>query len=512
MTEFTSGFSIHVLVISSLLGLASSSTATSPDPVELAARIDKHLAARWNAEKVKPAATADDAEIVRRVYLDLVGRIPTVAEVREFLADKATDKRMKLVARLVESGAHFRHTATFWRREWFPQTNTPQFANVADDIDGWIALSLRDGVPYDRLVRELMTVTRGKTGSSTPTTFLTVGENKPENLAANTTRAFLGINLDCAQCHDHPFARWTRDQFWETAAFFARPPVGQPDVVRFEVSVPNTKKTLEARLLTGPQPRWPEVLKHDTGRRVLAAWVTAKDNPFFARNAVNRVWAGFFGTALVEPLDDLSDGNPASHPKLLDELAKAFADSGFDLKYLTAAIVQTKAYQLSSVRPVGGSTEPRLFAVAPVRGLTGEQLYDSMRVAAGLPAERDDLNPSNADRERKRFADRFRILRSSTAQRSILQSLSLMNGRLTADLTDVSATPTLRAVADAPFLDMKGKVESLYLATLGRKPVGDELAALVRYADDGGADGDAKKALADIFWALLNSSEFSTNH
>jgi len=211
MTEFTSGFSIHVLVISSLLGLASSSTATSPDPVELAARIDKHLAARWNAEKVKPAATADDAEIVRRVYLDLVGRIPTVAEVREFLADKATDKRMKLVARLVESGAHFRHTATFWRREWFPQTNTPQFANVADDIDGWIALSLRDGVPYDRLVRELMTVTRGKTGSSTPTTFLTVGENKPENLAANTTRAFLGINLDCAQCHDHPFARWTRD-------------------------------------------------------------------------------------------------------------------------------------------------------------------------------------------------------------------------------------------------------------------------------------------------------------
>lgn len=486
--------------------------AQSLDPVKLANRIDQHLAARWDAEKVTPAAIADDETFVRRVYLDLVGRIPTVAEVREFLADNSLDKRSKLIERLVTSGGHFRHTATFWRREWFPQSNTPQFANVANDIESWIATSLRDGVPYDRLVRELMTVTRGKSGSRTPPTFLTVGENKPENLAANTTRAFLGINLDCAQCHDHPFARWTRDQFWETAAFFARPPEGQPDVVRFELSIPNTNKTLAARLLTDPQPQWPEVLQHDTGRKLLAAWVTAKDNPFFARNAVNRVWAGFFGTGLVEPLDDLSDDNPASHPMLLDELARAFTDSGFDLKYLTTAIVRSKAYQLSSVRPTGGSTDPRLFAVAQVRGLTGEQLYDSLRIAAGLSAERDDLNPSHADRERKRFADKFRIERSSTAQRSILQSLSLMNGRLTAELTDVSATPTLRAVAEAPFLDTKGKVESLYLATLGRKPFGDELTMLVRYVDNGGADGDAKRALADIFWALLNSSEFGTNH
>jgi hypothetical protein len=494
-------------------GTPSVLKAAQPDPADLAVKIDNHLVARWDAETVKPAAPADDAAFIRRVYLDLAGRIPTVAEVREFLGDRAPDKRPKLVSRLVESGAHFRHMATFWRREWIPQTDTPQFAGLADEVDGWLAAKLRDGEPYDRIVRELMTAKRAKAGPGTPTTFLAASENKPENIAANTTRAFLGINLDCAQCHDHPFARWTRDQFWETTAFFARPSAATNlEKVKFEVTIPSTKKTVGPRFLADPQPQWPDVLDPDTGRTVLATWVTAKDNPYLAKNAVNRVWANLFGTGLVEPLDDLSGENPASHPELLNELAKAFADSGFDLKYLTTAIVLTKAYQLSSTTATGGSANPRLFALSGVRGLTGEQLYDSLRVAAGLPPERDDLGSASVVRDRKRFADKFRVERAGTAQRSILQALSLMNGKLTAELTAVEKTPTLRAVADAPFLNTAGKVEALFLAALGRRPTADELGPLVKYVEKGGADGDAKKALADIFWALLNSSEFNTNH
>ena len=238
--------------------------------------------------------------------------------------------------------------------------------------------------------------------------------------------------------------------------------------------------------------------------------MTAKGNPYFARNAVNRVWANLFGTGLVEPLDDLSGENPASHPELLDELAKAFADSGFDLKYLTTAIVLTKAYQLSSGG--SGSTSPRLFARSAVRGMTGEQLYASLRVAAGLPVERDDLESANALQERKQFADQFRIERAGNAQRSILQSLSLMNGKMTAELTTAAKTPTLQVVTDAPFLTAKGKIEALYLAAFGRKPTDDELVLLVKYVENGGADGDKAKAFADVFWALLNSIEFNTNH
>lgn len=503
-----------------VVSVGSGAAVAAPDPVALAARIDHHLAARWDAEKVRPAEPADDATFVRRVYLDLVGRIPTAAEVLTFVSNTSPDKRAELVARLVDSAAHARHAALFWRREWIPQTETPRFAELADQLDGWLTGQIRDGVPYDRIARALLTASRGKTapgtrpvGDARPVTFLAASEYKPEELASNATRAFLGVNLGCAQCHNHPFARWTRDQFWQTAAFFATPAAGVDGARRFRLTVPGTDQVMTPKVLDGPEPTWPATPDADAGQAVFSAWVTAKDNPYFARNAVNRVWANLFGTGLVEPLDDLSGQNPPSHPELLDELTREFAGGGFDVKSLTRAIVLSRAYQLASATPAGGRVpSPQLFARTAARGLTGEQLYDSLRIAAGVPAERDDLDPLNAQRERKRFAEKFRIDRGGTAQRSILQSLSLMNGGLTAGLTDPATTPTLRAVADAPFLDGRGKIDALFLAALGRKPTSDEAAPLVAYIDRGGADRDAKKALADVFWALLLSSEFGTNH
>ncbi len=495
------------LVACALAVPTGASAGAPPDPVALAVRIDARLAERWTAAKVRPADPADDATFARRLYLDLVGRVPTVAEARAFAEDRAPAKRAALVAQLLDSPAHARHWAVVWRREWVPQADQPQ-SPLVDDFGAWLVPRLRDNVPYDRLARELLTATPVRGGPDrAPTTFLAAGEYKPENLAANTTRAFLGLNLDCAQCHNHPFARWTRDQFWQMAAFFVR-----PANEKLEISVPETNRAARARLLSGEEPALPAPVTADTGRAALAEWVTDKRNPFFAKNAVNRVWAQLFGTGLVEPLDDLSGENPPSHPELLDELAKAFADSGFDLKFLTAALVRTKAYQLSSVVPKGGSADPRLFARAGVRGLTGEQLYDSLRVAAGLPPERADLDPTGARSERRAFAEKFRVERTGEAQRSILQSLSLMNGPLTSALTHPAKSPTLRAVADAPFLDTAAKVEALYLAALGRKPAPDEAAPLVKYVTAGGADRDPKNALADVFWVLLNGSEFATNH
>ncbi len=495
-----------------LVVLAAPPSLRAAEPAALAATIDRHIERAWAAAKVKPALAADDAAYARRLYLDLVGRVSTVAEVRGFLADTAPDKRAKLAGRLLGTAAHARHWATVWRREWIPQADQPQ-ARLADEVDGWLAARLRDNVGYDRIVRDLLTaspapVDAGPAAPPVPATFLAAGEFRPENLAANTTRAFLGVNLDCAQCHDHPFARWTRDQFWETAAFFARPTATDPP--RLEVRVADTKRTVGPRLLDG-DARWPARIEKDTGRRVLAGWVAAKDNPYFARNAVNRVWAALFGTGLVEPLDDLSGANPPSHPELLDDLAAAFADSGFDLKLLLAAVVSTRAYQLSSAAD-GPAADPRLFARFPVRGLTGEQLYDSLRTAAGLPAERADADPVNARKDRREFADRFRVERTGSAQRSILQSLALMNGPLTAAVTDPARTPTLRAVADAPFLDPRGKVDALFLAALGRHPTPDEAARLGKFVAAGGPGRDATSALADVFWALLNGSEFGTNH
>lgn len=508
-----------LLTLLASVGLVSAAFA-APDPAVLAATIDKRLAERWEAEKVKPVVPATDAAFARRAYLDLVGRIPTIGEARTFVEDKSADKRAKLVSRLVDSAAYARHAAAFWRRQWVPQTDTPRYTELSDQFDNWLPAQVGDGVAYDRIVLALLTASRGKTapgtrplGDKRPVTFLAASEYKPEELAANAARAFLGLNLDCAQCHNHPFARWTREQFWQTAAFFAAPSTEGKGARRFRLVVPGITEPVSPKVLVGREPEWPATTDDDTGRTLWAAWLTAKDNPYFARNAVNRLWASLFGTGLVEPLDDLGGQNAASHPELLDLLAEAFADSGFDLKYMTKAMALSSAYQLASGPwAEGASAQGRLFARMPVKGLTGEQLYDSLLVAAGLPAERDDLDPLNALRERKRFAEKLRVERTGTAQRSILQSLSLMNGDLTIKLTNPEKTPTLTAVIEAPFLDGRGQVDSLFLAAFGRKPGDDEAAPLVAYIEKGGADRDAKKALADVFWALLVSSEFGTNH
>ncbi|MGE3807662.1 MAG: DUF1553 domain-containing protein [Gemmataceae bacterium] len=471
------------------------------EPLPLTARIDELLGAAWRAEKITPAVHSDDAVFARRVYLDLVGRVPTIPEIRSFLDDQSKNKRANLVKSLLASPGHARHWATFWRREWIPQADQPR-SPLPDEFEPWLAQRIRNGDRYDRIVRDVLAA---GTGSDAPRTFLAASTFKPENLAANTTRAFLGINLDCAQCHDHPFAVWTRDQFWQTAAFFV-----PPNDAKFELAIPETNKIVEARLLSGRQPEWPVAPSKDTGRTILAAWITSQDNPYFARNAVNRVWAKLFGAGLVEPLDDLSNQNPGRHPRLLDELARGFSDGGFDVKELTTAIVLSRAYQQSSQ---GRSGEAQLFARAAVRGLSGEQLYDSLRVAAGLPVERDDLEPRQAHSDRRRFVEKFHVERPGAAQRSILQALSLMNGKQTAEWTDVRRAPTLRAVAELPFLDTEGQVEALFLAALARKPTTEEVAVLVPYVNKGGADRlGPKHALADIFWALLNSSEFNTNH
>ncbi len=516
----------------SFLFLSTLARGETLDAAALTLRIDDRLARAWKQAGVEPAAPVDDAAFLRRVSLDLVGRIPTVAEVRDFLGDRDPAKRERTVSRLLKSGAFANHLATSLRRVWLPQADTPRFAGLADEFENWLAVRIRDKTPYDQLVRELLSVPStglrraggGRDEVGQPRSFLSANEFLPENLAAATTRAFLGINLECAQCHNHPFARWTRDQFWETAAFFARPGAeskkreekgpaqGRRGVL--ELTIPSTNRVVSASSLTGETLDWPERLEADTGRLVLAKWVTTDRNPYFARNAVNRLWAHFFGAGLVEPLDDLSGEDPAGQPELLEELAGNFASSGFDLASLVKALVLSRAYQLRADGSADGVSEggPRLFARMPVRGLTGEQLYDSLRVAAGLPVERLDLATNDAVRSRRRFAARFLIERPAEAERSVAQALTLLNGKLSTELTDPAKSPTLGAVADAPFLETRGKVETLFLAALGRTPHEDETAPFITHVEKTGAANDPVKAMADVFWVLLNSTEFNTNH
>jgi hypothetical protein len=242
--------------------------------------------------------------------------------------------------------------------------------------------------------------------------------------------------------------------------------------------------------------------------------MTSKDNPYFARAAANRLWAHFLGLGIVEPVDDFNDENLPSHPEILDDLAREFAAHDFDLKFLVRAITLSKAYQLTSAATHPSQDDPRQFARMAVKGLTPEQLYDSIVQATGYR----DPTPANQrlydfQSPRAVFVSKFAAQEKRTEYHtSIPQALALMNSQLMADVTSLNRSETLAAVTEAPFLDTAAKVETLFLAALSRKPRPEEAERLVKYVDDGGAAKSQKKALADVFWALLNSPEFILNH
>ncbi|HEV3203668.1 MAG TPA: DUF1549 and DUF1553 domain-containing protein [Gemmataceae bacterium] len=484
-----------------------------------AAKIDRFLAQRWADQKILPVAPAGDAEWLRRIYLDLIGRIPSVSEVRDFLEDPRKDKRQRLVDRLLHSLDYVRHFTNVWREAWLPESNALlENPGIKSSFEAWLHGQLLKNAPYDQMVRTLITFRAPGANSrkvqdgmpsadgTTPQAFYQANENKPENLGASTSRIFLGVKLECAQCHHHPFADWKKEQFWEYAAFFAGPPQGGAPG---KIKIPSTDTFVNARFLDGS---FPQAKDMTNPRTTLADWMTAPTNKYFARAVVNRLWSHFFGTGLMEPVDNLSDDG--ENKELLDELARDFTEHGFDLKFLIGALVNSKAYQLSSGSGQAGPDAESHWARMPVRGLSPEQLFDSLREATGYQ------EPLAANQRRGSRSARAEFLAQFTNQHekrtemqtSILQALALMNSKFTADATSVSRSETLAAVIDAPFLDSAGRIETLFLATLSRPPDGEERTRLLSYVGKGGPSGNSKQALADVFWALLNSSEFFLNH
>jgi hypothetical protein len=524
-----------------LLGVAVPAAAAPPDAdkrradaLALAAKIDGHLDKAWADNKIVPAPRTEDAAFLRRVYLHLAGRIPSVEEVQKFLDDKTPDKRVRAVEKLLAGHRYPLHMANVWRAVLLPEAVAGSEARgFAGPLEAWLRSRLAADVGWDKIVRELLTATPNRgtpdqrlaldiygidiDDGTTPLSLYNAKQYKPENLAEVMARTLLGVRLGCAQCHNHPTAQWKREQFWEFAAFFAglapRQPQPQPDMpTPRKLKIPGTDTVVEAKFPDGKAPEWKD---KDDPRAVLAEWVTSKDNPYFARATVNRVWEYLFGVGLVDPVDEMvGAGNTASHPELLDDLAKDFAAHDFDLRYLILAITSSKAYQLSSARTDPSQDTPRQFARAPLLGMTPEQLFDSV-------AEATRTQDGGA---RGEFLAKFNNLsdRPTEHQTSIIQALALMNGRLTADATSLERSQLLAAILDSPFMDTPQRVETLYLAALSRKPKAKEMERAKMFIDDALAPGDKplspeekdkryRHALADVFWALLNSGEFFFN-
>lgn len=509
-------------------------------PEDLAKRIDSVFAADWQAAGITPAPPANDAEFMRRVYLDISGKIPAVAEARGFLDDSRPDKRRLLVEDLLSRGSFASHFANVWRELLLPGANTNlETRALAPAFEAWLKVRFAANVPYDAIAGEVLTARltaaaqpiggRRATLSPSPAAFFQVNENKPENLVANASRIFLGMQLQCAQCHNHPFSHWRRQEFWSLAAFFGglrQDPAASPDGTSaaiestkppgaFRIKIPDTETVVEAKFLDGSPPQF---RPGEDGRLVLSRWFTSRDNPYFAKAAVNRLVDLFFGHGFVEPVDDLDERHTPSHPELFDEMAAQFACHQYDLKFLVRTITATRAYQLSSRTDAHSAGDPSAgdvdrFARMPLKRMTPEQLYDSLLEATRFrdASTPQPLNPFSDDSMRGQFLARFAddSARRSEAQTSILQALALMNGSFTADAAHADRGQLVSAVIELPHLDTAGRIETFYLATLSRRPAADEADRMLDYVRQAVAEKDA---LADVFWALLNSAEFMFNH
>lgn len=496
--------------------------ALAPDL--LAVRIDAALVATWKRNGVEPAPLTTDSEFIRRAALDLVGRVPSVAEVRAFLEDPRPEKRRRLVEEFLQQGACAAHFANCWRDLLLTGTGAADARPAARGLENWLRLRFSANLPYDQVVSELLTADgrMGIPSTAEPSVaaFYQAAEFKPEQIASSVARVFLGVQVQCAQCHDHPFAQWKQPQFWSFAAFFANADgTGAGELALTadslatgaEIRIPEKNVAVPARFLDGSAPAWKA---GDNRRAVLARWITSPENPYFARAIVNRVWEHFCGRGFVDPVDDLDPAHAPQCPEIFDELTQQFVLQRYDLHYLVQVITATRAYQVSS-RSAGQPSDERqiaVFARIPLRRMTSDQLYASFVQATGYrePQGNAQVPADNSVRAefQQKFGDTSRP--RTEAETTILQALSLMNGKLVSKATDLQASEVLAAVAESPFLNTAARIETLFLATLSRPPEAAELAGMVEYCHR--SKGDSKAALADVFWALLNSAEFILNH
>lgn len=493
--------------------------------------VDILVANRWRELGLEPSPLCSDTEFLRRASLDILGTLPTPAEIRSFLADTDPDKRTKCIDRLLDRPEY----ADYWGLKWgdlLRSSRTTLGEKPMWSFTNWIRQSLRENRGYDRFVQDLLTA-QGSAFSDGPTNYYRVAQS-PQELAETTAQIFLGIRLQCARCHHHPFEKWSQQDYYQFAAFFARvgskegrdygPGTVEP-IVRLlpagEVTHPKTGgRMLPTPLALDNGPRLTAVASDPDAagdrRLALAAWLTRPDNPLFAQSVVNRYWSYFLGRGIVDPVDDMRVTNPPSNPELLDALAKDFVAHGYDLKHLIRSICTSRVYQLSSRRTERNRRDEIFYSHFIARRQPAEVLLDSVDSVTGAAEKFPGLplttraiqlpDPGIANL----FLDTFgRPPRTSacecerSAEPSLTQSLLLLN-------SDSVNRKVAQPGGRIDQLLTAGKsnreiVEELYLAALSRLPQQRETeTALHAFA----ATSDRKQAAQDLLWALLNLKEF----
>jgi len=497
--------------------------------------IDTHTFAKMRQMGVAPALPADDGAFIRRLLVDLGGRVPTADEAAAFLTNQAPDKRAAAIDRVLASDDY----ATAFADKWVVLLRSNrEVAGLAttNTLHQWLRQAFADNMPYDRFVREILTAT-GATGehpavgwwrsqqSFNNPDFSNNAAERVKDAAEDASMLFLGQRIACAKCHQHPFDRWSQADYHGFAAFFAqvqsKPAVGlaAPRIVHARgvarLDHPSTGEPVGPRPLGGE----PLDVPADQDPRVrLADWLTAADNPFFAKAIVNRMWAHFFGRGLVDPEDDMRETNPPSNPSLLDALAADFTAHSFDLRHLARTICNSATYQCSSIPDETNRDDVRNFSRHLPRRLKAEVLLDAIDALAGTRTTFNDVPSAGRslelpdDKSATRFLEVFGRQRGTaacecgrnSAAAGLGQSLQLINGPEMQRKLGDGAGRAKRFGADTS-RPVESQIEELFLAAYARRPTAVEVDEVRSHLD--GKERSAE-AYEDVIWVLINSKEF----
>jgi hypothetical protein len=493
--------------------------------------VDRHMLRQWQHMGIVPSAPADDATFIRRVTIDICGTLPTSTETQEYLADTRSNKRTLLIDRLLERPEYASYFALKWadilQNRGAGYSTSKQRAGTKL-FAGWIRDSLASNKPYDQFVSEILTAS-GSQNENPPAIWYRTVRKSPEYVES-VAQAFLGVRVQCAQCHHHPTERWSQADYFGLAAVFSRvgrkggfadAEVPTDEIIYLkeagEVIHPRTGETLQPRPLGGAQFS----LGHHTDPRLsLAKWMTARENPFFSRTMVNRLWAHFLGRGIVHPIDDARTTNPPSNPELYDALATDFAASGYDMKHLVRVITQSYAYGLESTSHPGNSGDTQTFSRFYPRRLTAEVLLDGMSQALDVPTEFSgvpqgtraiDLPDENVAAH---FLDIFgRPARMSACEcervdaPALTQALELVNSaEIQRKLTTKTGYAQRLADSDKSHASL---VNDLFLTVLARQPKPEELQTGTNFL---ASEPDRLEACRSLLWSLLATNEFIFNH
>lgn len=512
--------------------------------VVAANEIDRHVYAKLRNLQIQPSAPCTDEVFLRRVYLDVLGILPNPSEVRQLLADPRPDRRARLVDALLERPEF----ADFWALKWSDLLRNEEKTLDRKGVQAfhhWIRQSIAEGKPLNEFARELLEA-RGSTYANPPANFYRA-LREPTLRAEAAAQVFLGLRLQCARCHNHPFDRWTQNDYYGFSACFAR--------VQYWVVENNRKDRFDKHEFDGEQIVWParqgELNNPRTGAvqpprflgepmpesvangdrlRALADWVARPDNPYFARAQVNRVWFHLLGRGIVEPIDDFRATNPPANGLLLDALARDFAAHGFDLRHLVRTIVTSRTYQVSAAPNETNREDENNFSHALVRPLQAEQLLDALTQVLGVPVKfggypagtrstqlagvrnlrERERRPSSSDVFLKRFGKPERLL-SCECERADDTTLAKAFQLMTGDLLNQMLTAPDNRIGKllAAGKSDRDIVEEFYLAALCRVPGEKDLEQAVGYV---ARATDRRAALEDVAWGLVNAKEFLLRH